>query len=151
MSSNFRAMTFCTVNMLQSDKMPIQILITQQSWNGLEEEIAVAYLLMRRMRKRTEKRKSKKESLSRIFQEMKRKVLLYFVIISARASSLWILHLLVLPMIFCQRFCGLIFWHFLSHKFTNQKKSESLALMILHKTHAVMSEKHRIVKENQKI
>ena len=92
MSSSFRAMTFCTVNMPQSNKMPMQILITRQSWNGFEEEIAVAYLLMRRMRKRTEKRKSKKGSLSRIFQEMKRKVLLYFGIISARASSLWILH-----------------------------------------------------------
>ena len=147
MSSNFRAMTFCTVNMLHSDKMPIQILITQQSWNGFEEEIAVAYLLMRRMRRVFSR-------ISRIFKELKRKVILYFFILSARASSLWILHFLVLPMIFYQKFCGLIFWHFLlklSHKFTNQTNSESLALMILNKTHAVGNGKHRNMKEDRKI
>ena len=85
---------------------------------------------------------------------MKRKVILYFFILSARASSLWILHLLVLPIVFCQKFCGLIFWHFLlklSHKFTNQTNSESLALMILNKTHVVGNGKHRNMKEDQKI
>ena len=115
------------------------------------EEIDVGCLLMRRMRKSTDKRKPQKESLTIIFQEREEKVFLYFFIVSASASSSWILHLLVLPMSFCQNFCGLILWLFslkLSDKFTNPKNYWSLVLMILNKTHAVVSVKHENIKED---
>lgn len=57
-------------NMLQSDNKPIQILVTQQKGEmDIEEEIALVYLLTRRMRIRTEKRKPKNESVRRIFQK----------------------------------------------------------------------------------
>ena len=58
------------VNMLRSDNKPIQILVTQQKGEmDIEGEIALVYLLTRRMRMRREKRKPKNESVRRTFQK----------------------------------------------------------------------------------
>ena len=43
----------------------------------IEEKIAVAYLLIKRMRKRREKRKPQKELIMRILQKREKKVLLF--------------------------------------------------------------------------
>ena len=56
MTSNSRAMRFCVANMLQSNNMPIQILIHSKVEMDIEEEIAVAYVLIRTMGKRREKK-----------------------------------------------------------------------------------------------
>lgn len=73
MKSNFKTMRFCSVKVFLSDDMPIQILIikiltTQQVKICTEEEIAVTYLLIRKMGKSREKRKSRKGSVLKIFQ-----------------------------------------------------------------------------------
>ena len=66
-------MRFCSVKVFLSDDVPIQILIikiltTQQVKICIEEEIAVTYLLIRKMGKSREKRKSRKGSVLKIFQ-----------------------------------------------------------------------------------
>ena len=63
-TSNFGAMRFCTANLIQSINLPIQILIVHQIEMDIEEEIAVAYLLIRRMRKKWEKKEGRKTSWS---------------------------------------------------------------------------------------
>ena len=60
MTSNSRAMRFCVANMLQSNNMPIRILIHSKVEMDIEEEIAVAYVLIRTMGKRREKKLASK-------------------------------------------------------------------------------------------
>ena len=66
-------MRFCTANLIQSINLPIQILIVHQIEMDIEEEIAVAYLLIRRMRKNERKRKAAKQVGQTISSKMRRK------------------------------------------------------------------------------